>query len=77
MISKRSAYVKQLNYLFNLTKLQKLKIGGETKIKCSTASKARRKHNKLVKTSLLAQLQKSYDTLVTYFSLKPSNVHNS
>ena len=46
-------------------------------IKSSTSPKPKRKQNKEVKTSLLAKLQQSCNTLVTSFSSILSNFHNA
>ena len=46
-------------------------------IKSTTSPKPKRKQNKKVKTSLLAWLQQSCNTLVTYFSSILSNFHNA
>ena len=46
-------------------------------IKSWTSPKPKRKQNKEVKTSLLAWLQQSCNTLVTYFSSILSNFHNA
>ena len=46
-------------------------------IKSSTSPKPERKQNKKVKTSLLAQLRQSCNSLVTSFSSILSNFHNA
>ena len=46
-------------------------------IKSSASPKPKRKQNKEVKTSLMAYLQQSGNTLVTSFSSVLSDVHNS
>ena len=49
----------------------------KSSIKSSTSPKPKRKQNKEVKTSLLAKLQQSCNTLVTSFSSILSNFHNA
>ena len=60
-----------------VAKARRLKRKPKSNIKSSTLLKPKRKQNKELKTSLLAELQQSCNTLVTSFSSIQSNPHNA